>query len=83
MDSRSQIAKTMKPLVRPFHFCFPIYNDGPYAPWQLDVAFKLLDILGPGDLPLGYKRYTRKNMDKVSSVQMIGLHWSSMGLLPC
>lgn len=65
MDSRSQIAKTMKPLVHPFRFCFPIYEDGPYAPWQLDVGFKLLEILGPGDLPLDYKRYTRKNMDKV------------------
>jgi glycerol-3-phosphate dehydrogenase len=65
MDSRSQIAETMKPLVTPFRFCFPIYDDGPYAAWQLDVAFKLLDILGPGDLPLDYKRYTRNNMAKV------------------
>ncbi len=65
MDSRSQIAETMKPLVSPFHFCFPIYDDGPYAPWQVDVAFWLLDILGPGDLPLDYKRYTHKNMDQV------------------
>ena len=65
MDSRSQIAKTMKPLVRPFRFCFPIYEDGPYASWQLDVAFRLLDILGPGDLPMDYNRYTRKNMDQV------------------
>lgn len=65
MDARSQIAKTMKPLVSPFPFCFPIYNDSPYAPWQLDVAFKFLSILGPGDLPLDYKRYTGKNMDKV------------------
>jgi len=65
MDSRSQIAGTMKSLVRPFRFCFPIYEDGPYAPWQVDVAFKLLEILGPGDLSLDYKRYTRKNIDKV------------------
>jgi glycerol-3-phosphate dehydrogenase len=55
----------MKPLVSPFRFCFPIYADGPYAPWQLDVGFRLLDILGPGDLSLDYKRYTRKDMDKV------------------
>jgi glycerol-3-phosphate dehydrogenase len=65
MDARSQIAETMKPLVRPFRFCFPIYDDGPYAPWQVDVAFRLLELLGPGDLPLDYKRYTRKNMNKV------------------
>jgi glycerol-3-phosphate dehydrogenase len=65
MGSRSQIVETMKPLVNPFRFCFTIYEDGPYAPWQLDAAFRLLDLLGPGDLPLDYKRYTRKNMDKV------------------
>ena len=65
MDSRSQIAKTMKPLVSPFLFCFPIYEDGPYTPWQLDAGFKLLEFLGPGDLPLDYTRYTRKNMNKV------------------
>lgn len=65
MDSRSQIARTMQPLVRPFPFCIPIYEDGPYAPWQMDVGFKLMEFLGPGDLPLDYKRYTRKNMDAV------------------
>jgi glycerol-3-phosphate dehydrogenase len=62
MDSRSQIAETMAPLVAPFRFCFPIYEEGPYASWQLDLAFKLLDFLGPGDLSLDYTRYTRKNM---------------------
>jgi glycerol-3-phosphate dehydrogenase len=65
MDSRSQVAETMKPLVSPFPFAFPIYKDGPYASWQVDVAFKLLDILGPGDLPLDYVRYNRRNMDQV------------------
>jgi len=65
MDSRSQIAETMESLVSPFRFCFPIYDDGPYAPWQVDVAFKLLEILGPGDLPLDYKRYTHKDMENV------------------
>jgi glycerol-3-phosphate dehydrogenase len=65
MDSRSQIAETMEPLVSPFRFCFPIYEDGPYAPWQVDMAFWLLDRLGPGDLPLDYQRYTHKNMDEV------------------
>ncbi len=29
MDSRSQVAKTMKPLVKPFRFCFPLYSDSP------------------------------------------------------
>ena len=59
MRSRSQLATTMKPLVRPFNFCFPIYRDGPYASWQVDVAFRLLKLLGPGDLPLNYVRHIR------------------------
>jgi glycerol-3-phosphate dehydrogenase len=71
MDSRSQVAKTMKPLVSPFPFAFPIYKDGPYASWQVDVAFKLLDILGPGDLPLDYVRYNRRNMTAVPFSQWV------------
>ena len=63
MQSQSQIAKTMKPLVRSFPFYFPIYRDGPYAPWQVDVAFKLLRLLGPRDLPLNYRRYTKRSLD--------------------
>ena len=30
-------------------FCFPIYNGGPYRGWQVDLAFRLLERLGPGD----------------------------------
>lgn len=71
MDSRSQVAKTMKPLVSPFPFAFPIYQDGPYAAWQLDVAIKLLDILGPGDLSLDYVRYNRRNMTTVPFSQWV------------
>jgi len=52
----------MKPLVRPFNFCFPIYRDGPYASWQVDVAFRLLQLLGPGDLPLNYVRHIKKSL---------------------
>jgi glycerol-3-phosphate dehydrogenase len=63
MQSQSQIAKTMKPLVRSFPFFLPIYRDGPYAPWQVDVAFKLLRLLGPGDLPLNYLRYTKRSLN--------------------
>jgi len=72
MDSRSQVANTMKPLVSPFPFVFPIYKDGPYASWQVDVAFKLLDMLGPGNIPLDYVRYDRRNMDQVPFSSWVG-----------
>jgi glycerol-3-phosphate dehydrogenase len=65
MKSRSQIVGTQSSLVRPFKFSMPIYEDGPYAPWQVDVAFKLLEMLGPRDLPLDYRRYSGQSMDDV------------------
>jgi hypothetical protein len=48
----------MKPLVSLFRFWFPIYEDGSYTLWQLDIGFKLLEFLGLGNLPLDYTRYT-------------------------
>lgn len=65
MIARSDISSSMKELVRPFRFCFPIYKSGPYRPWQVDFAFKLLDMLGPHDNPLEYQRYSGKNLDIV------------------
>ncbi len=68
MIARSDISSSMKELVRPFRFCFPIYKDGSYKAWQVDFAFKLLSILGPGDNPLEYRRYSGKNLDKIPFV---------------
>ncbi len=71
MLSRSQIAHTMQPLVKPFPFAFPIYANGPYAGWQMDLAFKLLKFLGPADLPLEYIRHSAKNLDKLPFSQYL------------
>ena len=60
MESRSQMVRETPERVRPMTFYYPIYDETPYAPWQLDVAFKLLKALGPKDVPLDYQRIARK-----------------------
>lgn len=54
IDARSQMVKTTPERTAEITFGFPIYNDGPYAKWQTDLAFRLLWWLGPRDLPLDY-----------------------------
>jgi glycerol-3-phosphate dehydrogenase len=56
MASRAQMVETAPERTRKGKFCFPIYSDGTYAPWQVSLAFRLLDFLGPKSVPLGYRR---------------------------
>jgi glycerol-3-phosphate dehydrogenase len=59
MESRSQMVRETPERVRPMTFSYPIYKETPYAPWQIDLAFKILNALGPKDVPLDYRRLTR------------------------
>lgn len=56
MQARSEFVKTFPERMAPMRLHFPIYRDGQYKRWQVDFAFKLLEFLGPGDLPLDYRR---------------------------
>jgi len=56
MEARSDFVRTSAVQARATRFCFPIYGDGPYRGWQVDLAFQLLRRLGPDDLPLDYER---------------------------
>ena len=56
MESRAQMVETAPERVAKAKFCFPIYADGTYAPWQVSLAFRLLEFLGPKSVPLGYRR---------------------------
>lgn len=56
MQARSEFVKTSPSRATPITLHFPIYRDGPYKAWQIDLAFKLLWQLGPRDLPLDYER---------------------------
>jgi glycerol-3-phosphate dehydrogenase len=56
MESRSQFVVTARERTRSMKFCFPIYRGGPYKTWQVDLAFRLLNFLGPKEVPLDYRR---------------------------
>ncbi|HXQ66156.1 MAG TPA: FAD-dependent oxidoreductase [Alphaproteobacteria bacterium] len=56
MQCRAQMVETAPERTEKANFCFPIYAGGAYAPWQVSLAFRLLERLGPASVPLGYKR---------------------------
>jgi glycerol-3-phosphate dehydrogenase len=56
MQCRAQMVETAPERSRKAKFCFPIYTGGTYAPWQVSLAFHLLERLGPASVPLGYKK---------------------------
>lgn len=56
MKSRDEYVRTMPERVRPFTFCLPMYDDGPFASWQIDAGFRLLKAAGRGGVPLDYRR---------------------------
>jgi glycerol-3-phosphate dehydrogenase len=56
MACRAQMVETAPERTRKAKFCFPIYAGGAYAPWQVSLAFRLLERLGPSSVPLGYRR---------------------------
>ncbi len=57
MMARAELVHTVPERVAAMRFCFPIYRDGPYRPWQIDTAFKILAGLGAGGrVPLDYER---------------------------
>ncbi len=70
MEARSEFVATSAEQARQMRFCFPIFKDGPYRGWQVDLAFRLLDRMGPGDLPLDYER-----VPAAAAVQMPLLRW--------
>lgn len=55
MATRSQFVNTTPERARQLTFCFPIYRTDAFKPWQVRLAFKLLDMLGPGDIPLDFE----------------------------
>ncbi|MBL8588586.1 MAG: FAD-dependent oxidoreductase, partial [Methylobacteriaceae bacterium] len=58
MQARSEFVKAFPERVGQMRLHFPIYAGGLYRGWHLDLAFRLLERLGPGDLPLDYRRLT-------------------------
>ena len=56
METRAELATDSPERLIRFTLCFPIYKDGPYKPWHLDLGFKILGALGSKTVPLDYRR---------------------------
>ena len=56
MECRQEFVEQTPERALPMTFCFPFYKGGQYAAWQIDLAFKTLEWLGPKALPLDYRR---------------------------
>lgn len=56
MRARHEMVRTAGTRTRAMTFLFPIFENGPYSPWQTDLAFKLLGSLAPKNVPLDYRR---------------------------
>lgn len=61
MACRAQFAQATPERVRPITLAFPFYRDGPYKAWQIDLAFRVLDRLGGGKVPLDYRPLSAKD----------------------
>jgi len=56
MEIRGELVKDSRERLRKITMCFPVLRNGPYKPWQFDLAFKILGRFGPKDVPLNYQR---------------------------
>ena len=56
MQCRAQMIETAPARTKKANFCFPVYAGGRYSAWQMSLAFRLLEKLGPEAVPLGYRR---------------------------
>lgn len=56
MRCRAQLVTTMPERLRPRTFFFPVYRNGRYPGWKVDLGFRALEWLGLGRVTLGYRR---------------------------
>ena len=56
MAVRSELVQSGKAGLKPLRMHYPLFKDGPYAPWMVDVAFGILGAVSDGKVPLDYRR---------------------------
>ena len=56
MAVRSELVRTEPEKLKPIRMHYPLFKDGPYAAWMVDVAFGILGTLSDGKVPLNYRR---------------------------
>ena len=58
MRTRSRLCRDAPQRLQPFRMLFPVFRDGPYRRWQVDLAFAVLTRLDDLREPLEYQRLT-------------------------
>ena len=71
METRAELVGDSPERLIPFTLYFPIYQDGPYKPWHLDLGFKILGGLGPKSVPLDYRRLPAKEALRLPLVDQL------------
>ncbi|MFC4275935.1 FAD-dependent oxidoreductase [Achromobacter aloeverae] len=56
MAVRSELVRGHKAGLKPLRMHYPLFTDGPYKPWMVDVAFGILGAVSDGKVALDYKR---------------------------
>lgn len=67
---RDEFVQKSPDRAKPSTFFYPVYKGGTYAPWQMRIAFAILNALAPKGIPVGSRRYGRKS---VADYPILGL----------
>ena len=77
MLARTELAEDEGVASRAIELSFPVWQDGPFPRWQLDLGIRLLGLLGPGDPPLDRRVRTAEEARQ----HPIGKHLRAQGSL--
>jgi glycerol-3-phosphate dehydrogenase len=56
MKCRTQLASTMPERVSRHTFFFPVFKDGGFPGWKVDLGYRALGLFGSAEVPLNYRR---------------------------
>lgn len=56
MECRTELASTMPERVSRHTFFFPVFEDGEYPGWKVDLGYRALGLFGSSKVPLSYRR---------------------------
>ncbi|MXQ10549.1 FAD-dependent oxidoreductase [Microvirga makkahensis] len=56
MRCRTELASTMPERVSRHTFFFPVFEDGEYPAWKVDLGYRALGLFGSRKVPLSYRR---------------------------
>ena len=69
MIARAEFVEATSRRARSMVFAFPIYRNGPYRAWQIDIAFFLLRLMWPKGPPLEYRRISATDAKRMPLVK--------------